>query len=42
MSNIKEKVIEYVRQVIPIVLQLERRNGGLRVVSEIYYAGYSG
>ena len=36
----RPQILEYVRQVIPIVLQLQRGDGGRRVVSEIYYAGY--
>ena len=36
----RPQILEYVRQVIPIVLQLQRGEGGRRNVSEIYYAGY--
>jgi type IV secretion system protein VirB11 len=37
----RAQVLDYVRQVIPIVLQLKRAEKGRRYVSEIYYAGVS-
>jgi type IV secretion system protein VirB11 len=37
----RPQILDYVRQVIPIVLQLQRGEAGKRYVSEIYYAGYS-
>ena len=35
------QILDYVRHVIPIVLQLQRGEAGKRYVSEIYYAWYS-
>ena len=36
----RPQVLDYVRQIIPIVLQLHRGEAGRRVVSEIYYRGF--
>jgi len=37
----RPQVLEYIRHVIPIVIQLKRGDQGRRYVSEIYYRGYS-
>jgi type IV secretion system protein VirB11 len=35
----RAQIMAYVRQIIHVVIQLQKRNDGQRVVSEIYYAG---
>lgn len=35
----RPQIMEYVRRIIEVVIQLKRGEGGRRVVSEVYYAG---
>jgi len=37
----RPQIMEYLRQIIPVVVQLKRDEGGRRRVSEVFYAGYS-
>lgn len=37
----RPQIMDYIRQIIPIVIQLERGDQARRSVSEVYYAGYS-
>ena len=37
----RPQIVDYIRQIIPIVIQLKRSDQGRRFVSEIYYAGHS-
>ena len=36
----RPEIMEYVRKIIPVVIQLKRGDAGRRYVSEIYYEGY--
>jgi type IV secretion system protein VirB11 len=35
----RDQIMDYVRQIVEVVIQLKRTEGGRRTVSEIYYAG---